>query len=134
MPTATFAGGVGALTDDPTPQISGTADVAPGTTVTVTLADETLTGPVQAGGVWSVTASALSDGPHRVVMSVSDAAGNLATLTQTLRVDTGVARRRDHGRGECDHERPRRASARDMVRPRAPAGNKPGAQGNAAAP
>ncbi len=43
---------------------------------------------VQTGGTWSVTAAFLSDGPHRVVMSVSDAAGNLASFTQTLTVDT----------------------------------------------
>ena len=36
-----------ALTNDPTPTISGTAAVAPGTTVTVTLANQTLTGLVQ---------------------------------------------------------------------------------------
>ena len=56
--------------------------------MTVTLADQTLTGAVAAGGVWSVTTAFLSDGPHRVVMSVSDAAGNLASFTQTLTVDT----------------------------------------------
>ena len=84
----TIAGGANALTNDATPDISGTADVAPGTTVTVTLADETLTALVQGGGAWSVTAAALSDGPHRVVVSVSDAAGNPASATQTLTVDT----------------------------------------------
>lgn len=87
-PAATFAGGADALTNDATPDISGTAGVAPGTLVTVDLADETLTATVQAGGGWSVSAAALSDGPHRVVMSVSDAAGNRAGLTQRLTVDT----------------------------------------------
>jgi hypothetical protein len=87
-PAVTITGGANALTNDATPRISGTADVAPGTTVTVTLADQTLTGLVQVGGTWSATPTALSDGPHRVVMSVSDQAGNLATFTQTLTVDT----------------------------------------------
>ena len=87
-PAVTIAGGTTALTNDPTPVISGTAAVSPGTTVTVTLADQTLTGLVQADGTWSVTAAWLPDGPHRVVMSVSDAAGNQATFTQTLTVDT----------------------------------------------
>ena len=87
-PAVTIAGGAHALTNDATPNISGTADVASGATVTVDLADETLTALVQAGGTWSVTASALSDGPHRVVMSVSDAAGNRAGFMQTLTVDT----------------------------------------------
>jgi hypothetical protein len=87
-PAVTIAGGANALTNLPTPEISGTANVAPGTTVTVTLADQTLTGPVQGGGAWSVTAAALSDGPHRVVMTVADASGNVASYTQTLTVDT----------------------------------------------
>ena len=87
-PPVTIAGGATALTNDATPDISGTASVALGTTVTVTLADETLTGLVSGGGAWSVTAAALSDGPHRVVMSVSDAAGNTASFTQMLTVDT----------------------------------------------
>jgi hypothetical protein len=87
-PAATITGGASALTSDATPDISGTAGVAAGTTVTVTLADETLSGIVQEDGGWSVTAAALSDGPHRVVMAVSDAAGNAGGFTQTLRVDT----------------------------------------------
>jgi hypothetical protein len=87
-PAVTITGGANALTNHATPDISGTANVAAGTTVTVTLADQTLTGLVQGGGAWSVTAAALSDGPHRVVMSVSDAAGNRASYTQTLTVDT----------------------------------------------
>ena len=87
-PAATIAGGATDLTNDPTPQITGTADVAPGTTVTVYLANETLSGPVGADGAWSVTAANLSDGPHRVVMRVSDAAGNRTGFTQTLTIDT----------------------------------------------
>lgn len=87
-PAVTIAGGASALTNDATPVISGTADVPSGTTVTVTLADETLTAPVGDGRDWSVSAAALSDGPHRIVMSVSDAAGNEAIATQRLTVDT----------------------------------------------
>jgi hypothetical protein len=87
-PAVTIAGGASALTNDATPNIAGTAIVAAGTTVTVTLADESLTGLVDGGTAWSVTAAALSDGPHRVVMSVSDAAGNRASSAQMLTVDT----------------------------------------------
>jgi hypothetical protein len=87
-PAVMIAGGANALTNDATPDIAGTANGASGTTVTVTLADDTLTGLVDGAGAWSVTAAALSDGPHRVVMSVSDAAGNRASSTQTLTVDT----------------------------------------------
>jgi hypothetical protein len=87
-PAVMINGGANALTNNARPDISGTANVAPGMTVTVTLADQTLTGLVQGDGAWSVTAAVLSDGPHRVVMSVSDAAGNRASYTQTLTVDT----------------------------------------------
>jgi hypothetical protein len=87
-PAVTIAGGATALTNNATPDIAGTANVASGTTVTVTLADDTLTGLIDGAGAWSVTATALSDGPHRVVMSVSDEAGNRASSTQTLTIDT----------------------------------------------
>jgi hypothetical protein len=86
-PALTIADGASALSNDATPTISGTADVASGTPVTVTLADETLTGSVQDGS-WSVTAADLSDGPHRVVIAISDAAGNPSGATQTLTIDT----------------------------------------------
>ena len=56
--------------------------------MTVTLADQTLTDPVQSDGTWSVTSAHLADGPHRVVMTVSDAAGNQASADQTLTVNT----------------------------------------------
>jgi hypothetical protein len=87
-PVLSITGGATALTNDATPDISGIAEVPEGTTVTVTLADETLSGVVQTDGAWSVTAASLSDGPHRVVAAVSDAAGNEATSTQQLTVDT----------------------------------------------
>ena len=87
-PAVTIIGGANALTNQRTPQITGTADVAPGTAMTVTLADATLSGAIQSDGTWSVTAPTLSDGPHRLTMRVSDAAGNPASFTQTLTVDT----------------------------------------------
>ena len=87
-PAVTITGGANALTNDPTPTIAGTAAVAAGTVVSVTLADQTLTALVNSSGAWSVTAALLSDGPHRVIMSVSDTAGNQASATQTLTVDT----------------------------------------------
>jgi hypothetical protein len=87
-PAVTITGGANALTKEAAPLISGSAAVAPGTTVTVTLADQTLIGTVGVDGTWSVRAAGLSDGPHRVVLSVSDEAGNPATATQTLTVDT----------------------------------------------
>lgn len=87
-PPVTIAGGAQALTNDAAPTIAGTAAVTPGTIVTVMLADQTLTGLVQIDGSWSVGSAALVDGPHRVIVDVSDAAGNRSTLIQTLTVDT----------------------------------------------
>lgn len=87
-PAVTITGGATALTNDPTPVIGGTAGVPEGTPVTVTVANDVLTGPVNGSGGWSTTASALSDGPHRIVISVEDPAGNRATATQMLTVDT----------------------------------------------
>jgi len=91
-PVVTISGGPIALTNDVTPQVSGTADVTPGTTVTVDVANETLSGQVDGGGGWAMTAAALADGPHRVAVSVSDAAGNRARLIQMLTVDTVAPR------------------------------------------
>ncbi len=87
-PHVTIDGGATALTNHANPHISGTADVASGTKVTVTLADQTLTGVVRSDGTWSVTAASLSNGSHRIVLSVFDAAGNMGSATQTLTVDT----------------------------------------------
>ncbi len=87
-PAVTITGGAHRLTNKKAPVISGTAKVPSGTIVTVALADQTLTGPVNSGGAWSVTAAALSDGRHRIIMSVADAAGNRASASQILTVDT----------------------------------------------
>ena len=88
-PTAlSIIGGATALTNDPTPSVRGTAEVAPGTPVTVYVANETLAGVVDGSGGWSVTATRLADGPHRFVAVVDDAAGNRAKYTQLLTIDT----------------------------------------------
>ena len=87
-PVVSITGGASALTNNPTPTIAGTTDAPYGATVTVTVADQTLTGPVAMDGTWSVSAAHLSDGPHQVIMTVSDAAGNPASAVQTLTVNT----------------------------------------------
>jgi hypothetical protein len=87
-PAVTIDGGASALTRDATPDIHGTADVTTGTTLTVTLADQTLAVAVASNGTWSALPAALSDGPHRIIVTVSDTAGNQAHLTQILVVDT----------------------------------------------
>ncbi|MCU1400123.1 MAG: hypothetical protein JWN62_3232 [Acidimicrobiales bacterium] len=89
-PTATITGGATVLTNDSTPSISGTAtaDVAVGSTATVTVAGQTLTTTVHSGGLWTVTATTIADGNHTVTVSVTDAAGNPGSSTQSLTIDT----------------------------------------------
>ncbi len=60
-PTFAINGGASVTTADSTPTISGTSN-AVGRTVTVTVAGQTLTAVVTAGGTWSVTAAVLSNG------------------------------------------------------------------------
>jgi hypothetical protein len=88
-PTLIIAGGATVSTKDNTPTISGTSD-AEGRTVSVTVGSQTVTAVVTDGD-WSVTLTELSEGSHTVTASVSDAAGNGATATQALTVDTTVA-------------------------------------------
>ena len=70
-----------------------------------------------AGGTWAVTSPSLSDGPHRVILHVIDAAGNPATFTHTLTVDTVAPAVTDHRRR---HGRRRPMSAPPSPAPRAP--------------
>jgi hypothetical protein len=87
-PVVTITGGATGFTNTTTPTIAGTTDAAVGTTVTVTIAGQTLTTTVQTGGTWTVTAAAMTQGVKTVVASVTDPAGNTGTATQALTVDT----------------------------------------------
>ncbi len=89
-PVVAIAGGAAAFTSTATPSITGTTDAAFGTTVTVTIAPQTLTTAVQSGGNWSVTAATLTNGSHSVVATVRDPAGNTGTASQSLTVDTSI--------------------------------------------
>ena len=86
-PSLTIAGGPLFTTRDSTPTIDGTTDAQSGSIVTVTVAGQTLSATVTAGGTWSVVAALLPAGVATVTASVSDAVGNLATATQQLTVD-----------------------------------------------
>jgi hypothetical protein len=86
-PVITIDGGPAAVTKDVTPTLSGTTTAAPGTTVRVTVAGQTLTTSSQTDGTWSTTAAAIAAGSHLVVASVRDAAGNAGTTAQTLSVE-----------------------------------------------
>ncbi|CAN5166005.1 hypothetical protein BH09ACT12_BH09ACT12_32070 [soil metagenome] len=86
-PIVTIDGGPTASTNDATPSISGTTDEPAGRPVTVTVADQTLSATVDAGGSWVVGTSALSEGPHDVVATITDPSQNVGTATQVLTVD-----------------------------------------------
>lgn len=91
-PTVTITGGVAVQTDDTTPTIAGSADAAAGTTVTVTVAGQTLVTTLgSAGGEWSVTAATVPEGSYRVVASVTGPAGNTSAAYQTLTVGPTAA-------------------------------------------
>ena len=85
-PVVGIDGGASALTNNPAKAITGTTDAATGTTVTVTVAGQTLTTTVHADGSWSVSPAALTDGSYTVTVTVTDPAGNTGTATQTLTV------------------------------------------------
>jgi hypothetical protein len=79
----TIAGGTDASTSDRRPRSPGPRTCRRARTVTVDLADETLTTTVGADGGWTATAGHLADGPHRIIASATDAAGNRASFTQS---------------------------------------------------
>lgn len=76
--------------------ISGTASTSEaGRAVTVTLEGKTYTAIVQANGSWSTSVpsgdlQALTQTGHTITATLSDAAGNLTTATDTFTVDTGA--------------------------------------------
>ena len=87
--TTTGGGGIGGTTGgtiDTTPTISGT-NAEPGSTVTVTVGDETLTTTVDDNGNWTVTLLIpLSPGVHVALITITDADGNSVTTAQTVTV------------------------------------------------
>jgi hypothetical protein len=91
-PSLDFTGGAVSATAEANPPIAGTSD-AIGRTVTVTVAGVgvpviTVTATVVSPGVWTVSPGVVSNGVKTVTATVSDAAGNITTATQTLTVDT----------------------------------------------
>ncbi|VEB97428.1 type I secretion C-terminal target domain (VC_A0849 subclass) [Cedecea lapagei] len=73
--------------------VTGTSSAEAGQTVTLTLDGKTYTGVVKANGTWSITLDAtalagLADNNYPLSVSVSDAAGNGATSSKTITLDT----------------------------------------------
>jgi hypothetical protein len=90
-PSITVTGGATAVTKDESPTVSGTTTAAVGRTVTVKIAGQVLTTTVASDHTWSVTAAALTAGTYSVVASVRDAAGNGASVSQSLTVELNPA-------------------------------------------
>jgi Ice-binding-like/Bacterial Ig-like domain len=88
-PTVTLTGGAALDTNNSTPTISGSTNVGAASTVTVTVAGQTLsTTPSALDGSWSVTPTILPNGTYTVLSSTTDAAGNLGSATQQLTINT----------------------------------------------
>jgi hypothetical protein len=103
-PTLSIDGGSVVTTSDQTPTISGTTDVAVGQfvdfTLTRTNTNPPLTNPplllsatafVQADQTWNITPNGMTGGEWTIVAAVDDPAGNTATDTQVLTIDTVFA-------------------------------------------
>jgi hypothetical protein len=87
-PTLSIDGGPSRLTGDATPIITGfSSDVAAGSAVTVAIAGQTLSTTIGIGGTFAVTAAAISNGTHFVLVTVTDAVGNSGTNNQSLTID-----------------------------------------------
>lgn len=87
VPVLAINGGATRSTVDTSPWINGTTGEQAGTTVRVSIGGQALTATVLTGGTWGVSAKALvHTGPHKVVASIADAAGNRRTVTQILTI------------------------------------------------
>jgi hypothetical protein len=85
-PVVTIDGGAARSTDDTSPWTYGTSGERDGTTVRVTVGDQSLTAVVRSGGGWSVSATDLAPGVYPLVATIVDAAGNSASAAQSLTV------------------------------------------------
>ncbi len=63
LPLVSLDGGPSVTTNDPTPTLTGTSDVAPGTLVQVAVGAQSLTALVQSGGTWNATRSRSATAP-----------------------------------------------------------------------
>ena len=84
-PVVVIGGGGGTVgTTDPTPAITGSG-ATPGSTVTVSVAGQTMTTVVAPDGTWSVTPpNPLPAGANPVTVTITDPAGNTGSGTQVI--------------------------------------------------
>lgn len=86
-PSVLVIGGAVALTNASTPTVNGMSS-DPGAAVSLTVSGVTTSATVQLDGTWTATAGSFGDGPHPVVVSITDAAGNIGLASQLLTIDT----------------------------------------------
>ncbi|HYC01912.1 MAG TPA: DUF4347 domain-containing protein [Azospirillaceae bacterium] len=77
-------------TRDTTPEITGTTDLPNGTALTITVNGTVYNTTVQAGGTWSVQVPGALNGTVALTATGVDAAGNSATATTSLIIDTSA--------------------------------------------
>ncbi len=90
VPVLTIDGGPFRTTSDTSPWIYGTTAEQAGSLVQVGLGGQSLTATVKPGGTWGVSAQALAPGTYTVLASITDAAGNTGTMTQSLQIAVGA--------------------------------------------
>ncbi len=90
VPVLTIDGGATRSTSDTSPWTYGTTAEQAGTTVRVSLGGQELVATVQPGGGWGVSAQTLASGTYTVLATVTDAAGNTGTMTQSLQVGSVI--------------------------------------------
>jgi LPXTG-motif cell wall-anchored protein len=79
----------GSSTRDTTPAIAGTSDVVSGTISLAIDGGAPVAVPTDGTGAWThIPATPLAEGPHTVVVTATDAAGNSASDSSTFTVDT----------------------------------------------
>ncbi len=90
VPVLTIDGGAARSTSDTSPWTYGTTAEKAGTLVHVSVGGQFLTATVQPGGTWGVSAQTLAAGAYPVLASITDAAGNVGTMTQSLQIGTAA--------------------------------------------
>ncbi|WP_404338825.1 retention module-containing protein [Pseudoalteromonas mariniglutinosa] len=103
-----------------TPTISGTSNETAGSTVTITVSDDsnsyTFSATVLADGSWSATVpNALIDGSLDIVASISDAAGNSTSVSDTAILNTNAANITINEIGETNDTTPLLSGTSDAI-------------------
>jgi hypothetical protein len=90
VPVVTINGGATRSTSDTSPWTYGTTAEQAGSIVHVTIGGQSLTATVHAGGTWGVSAETLPSATYTVLASITDAALNTGSASQTLTIAPGT--------------------------------------------